>query len=287
MLKIGFVDYYLDNWHANNYPAFLRQAIVKYGYDAKVSAAFGMIDAPDGKTSTQWCKEQNVTMANSMQELLDSVDAVMVIAADDSRFHEIVCPEPLASGKPVYVDKTFAHDLATAKRLFAIAEEHKTPMFSASAQRYCQHVIDYLAERKEPTRFISTVGPHSLENYAVHQLEPIVAIMGAGVKWMKAFKAGSAVTQLTLDYGGGRLASFTQTPQPFAEFNFMVSDGETGRRLHSDDRNFYENLMKAILDFFVSGIPPVAKEETLEIISLIETAKVARNHPDEWIPIIR
>ena len=287
MLRIGFVDYYLDNWHANNYPAFLRQAIVKYGYDAKVSAAFGMIDAPDGKTSALWCKEQNVTMANSMQELLDSVDAVMVIAADDSRFHEIVCPEPLASGKPVYVDKTFAHDLATSKKLFAIAEEHKTPVLSSSAQRYCQHVIDYLAERKEPTRFISTVGPHSLENYAVHQLEPIVAIMGVGVKRMKAFKAGSAVTQLTLDYGDGRLASFTQTPQPFAEFNFMVSDGETGRRLHSEDSNFYENLMKAILDFFVSGIPPVQKEETLEIISLIETAKVARNHPDEWIPIIR
>lgn len=287
MLRIGFVDYYLDNWHANNYPAFLRQAIEKYGYDAQVTAAFGMIDAPDGKTSAQWCKEQNVTMANSMQELLDSVDAVMVIAADDSRFHEIVCPEPLASGKPVYVDKTFAHNLATAKNLFDIAEAHSTPVFSSSAQRYCQHVIDYLHERKEPTRFISTVGPHSLENYAVHQLEPIVAIMGTGVKRMKAFAVGSAVTQLTLDYGDGRLASFTQTPQPFAEFNFMVSDGETGRRLHSDDSNFYENLMKAILDFFVSGIPPVAKEETLEIISLIETAKVARNHPDEWIPIIR
>jgi hypothetical protein len=98
---------------------------------------------------------------------------------------------------------------------------------------------------------------------------------------------GSAVTQLTLDYGDGRLASFTQTPQPWAEFNFMVSDGETGRRLNSDDSNFYENLMKAILDFFVSGIPPVPKKETLEIISLIDTAKLARNYPDEWFPILR
>jgi hypothetical protein len=238
-------------------------------------------------TSEEWCRAQNMRKANSMQELLTNVDAVMVIAADDSRFHENVCPQPLASGKPIFVDKTFAHDLNTAKKLFGIAEEHNTPVFSSSAQRYCQHVIDYLNERKGPTQFISTVGPHSLENYAVHQLEPIVAVMGTGVKRMKAFSVGSAVTQLTLDYGDGRLASFIQTPQPWAEFNFMVSDGETGRRLHSDDSNFYENLMKAILDFFVSGIPPVKKEETLEIISLIETAKQARSHPDEWVSILR
>lgn len=287
MLKIGFADYYLDNWHASNYPAFLRQAITKFGVEAQVTAAYGMMDAPGGMTSGEWCSAQNVLKAGSMRELLDSVDAVMVIAADDSRFHEIVCPEPLSSGKPVYVDKTFAHDLNTAKKLFAIAEEHGTPVFSSSAQRYCQHVIDYLNERKGPTRFISTVGPHSLNNYAVHQLEPIVAIMGTGVKRMKAFSVGSSVTQLTLDYGDGRLASFTQTPQPWAEFNFMVSDGETGRRLHSDDSNFYENLMKTILGFFSTGIPPVPKEETLEIISLIETARLARNDPDEWFPVIR
>jgi predicted dehydrogenase len=287
MLKIGFADYYLDNWHANNYPAFLRAAIAKYEVDAQVTAAFDMKDAPSGMTSGQWCREQGVAEAGSMRELLQGVDAVMVIAADDSRFHEIVCPEPLASGKPVYVDKTFAHDLKTAKKLFDIAEEHHTPVFSSSAQRFCQHVMDYLAQRKGPTRFMSTVGPHSLENYAVHQLEPIVAVMGTGVLRMKAFAIGSAVTQLTLDYGDGRLASFTQTPQPWAEFNFMVSDGETGRRLHSDDSNFYDNLMKAILDFFLSGIPPVKKEETLEIISLIETAKTARNHPDTWVPILR
>ena len=24
--KIGFIDYYLDEWHANNYPQFLREA---------------------------------------------------------------------------------------------------------------------------------------------------------------------------------------------------------------------------------------------------------------------
>lgn len=285
MLKIGFADYYLDNWHANNYPTFLREVIAALGYDAEVTHAYGMYTSPAGITTEQWCAQQNVTAASSMQELVDSVDAIMVIAADNSLWHEEVCQLPLRSGKPVFVDKTFAPDVAAAKRMFALADAHGTPVFSSSAQRYCQDILDWQAEHPEKPNFVSTVGPHSLESYAVHQLEPIVALMGVGVKRIKAFSVGSAVTQLILDYGNGRMASFMQSPQPWAEFNFMVSDGETGKRLVSDDRNFYHNLAKAILDFFVHGTLPVRQEETLEIVSIIETALTARENPDTWYPI--
>ena len=81
------------------------------------------------------------------------------------------------------------------------------------------------------------------------------------------------------------MASFMQSPQPWAEFNFMVSDGTTGKRLASDDRNFYHNLARAILDFFTRGILPVREEETLEIVAVIETALTARKDPDVWYPI--
>lgn len=245
MLRIGFADYYLDNWHANYYPGFLREAIALLGLDAAVTHAFAIHDSPPqgGASTLDWCRERDIVPAGSMEELVESVDAVMVIAADDSAWHEQVAELPLKSGKPVFVDKTFAPSLAAGKRMFALAEEHGTPVFSSSAQRYCQDILDWQAAHRERPRFVSTVGPHSLASYAVHQLEPIVALMGPGVKRLKAFAVGSAVTQLILDYGDGRLASFVQSPQPYAEFNFMVSDGESGARLKSDDRNFYSNLM--------------------------------------------
>lgn len=283
MLRIGFVDAYLDNWHANEYPGFLRKAIADGAYDAEVTMAWGMGDAPGGVTNAEWCARRNIRLADSLESLIGQVDAMLVIAADDARLHAHVCPLPLASGKPVYVDKTFAHDLATARRLFGIAEAHGTPVFSSSAQRFCSDVTGWINTHSEPTRFMATIGPHSLANYAVHQLEPIVAVMGTGVKRLKCFSAGSAVTQILLDYGEGRLASFTQSPQPWAEFTFMVSDGETGKRLASVDTDFYPNLMKAILDFFVRGVVPVRKEETLEIIAIIEMATRARQTPDVWV----
>lgn len=287
MLKIGFADYYLNNWHADHYPGFLRDVIARFGYDARVTHAFGIHDAPPegGLTTEQWCFQRNITPAESMEQLVQEVDAILVIAADNAAWHEEVCQLPLRSGKPVFVDKTFAPDLKTGQRLFALAEEHHTPVFSSSAQRFCQSILDYRAAHPERPRFVSTVGPHSLDQYAVHQLEPIVALMGPGVRRVKGFGVGSMVTQLILDYGDGRLASFVQSPQPWAEFNFMVSDGETGQRLVSDDRDFYHNLAKAILDFFVYGVCPVPKEETLEILAIIDAARQARIRQDTWFDI--
>ena len=287
MLKIGFADYYLNNWHADHYPGFLRDVIARFGYDARVTHAFGIHDAPPegGLTTAQWCFQRNITPAESMEELVREVDAILVIAADNAAWHEEVCQLPLRSGKPVFVDKTFAPDLETGRRLFALAEDHRTPVFSSSAQRFCQSILDYRAAHPERPRFVSTVGPHSLDQYAVHQLEPIVALMGPGIRRVKGFGVGSMVTQLILDYGDGRLASFVQSPQPWAEFNFMVSDGETGQRLVSDDRDFYHNLAKAILDFFVHGVCPVPKEETLEILAVIDVARQARVRQDTWFDI--
>ena len=288
MLKIGFADWYLDNWHCNEYPGFLRAAIAARGLDAAVTHACGMRTAPSGVTSAQWCQAHDVIECGSMEALCEAVDAICVIAADDASTHEAVSRLPLASGKPCFIDKTFAPDRAAAKRMAAHAAAHGTPFFSSSAQRYCQDVIDYKASHPAPPLFVSTVGPHSLDRYAVHQLEVIEALMGPGIRRLKAFAPGEDVTQLILDYGGGRMASFMQTPQPWAEFNFMVTQsgrGTDGRRLVSDDRNFYRNLSNAILDFFQTRRPPVDFRETLEIVSVIETARRARRTPDVWLDV--
>lgn len=307
MIKIGFVDYYLDNWHCNYYPGFLREAIRDLGYEITVTHAYGMITSPDGVTSEEWCRAHDVICCGTIEELVESVDAICVIAADDARFHDYVCDIPLMSGKPVFVDKTFAYDTARATRFFALAEEYGTPVFSASAQRYCQDVIDYKKAHPERPLFVSTVGPHSLDRYAVHQLDVIEALMGPGVKRLKAFAAGEDVTQLILDYGPirdsgaaddskpdpdaaepHRWASFMQTPQPYAEFNFMVTQtgsGMEGARLESDDQNFYANLSRVILDFFRTKEVPVPHEETLEVVRLIELARLARKQPDTWFEV--
>ena len=280
MLKIGLIDYYFDNWHTNYYPGFLREAICEKKVDAEIIGAYACVESPTEISNQAWCKDKGIPLFGNVNELIDHVDALMVMAADNSEWKELCVQEALQSGKPVFVDKTFAPDLETGKRFFDTAEKHCTPVFSASAQRYCADLINYLESEKGNTRFMSTVGPHDLSNYAVHQFEPIVAVMGTGIKRVKAFAVDDKITQMILDYGDGKLASFTQTPNPWAEFNFMVSNGQDGKRL--DSGNYYPNLMYAMLDFFRSGASPVPKEETLTILALIDAAKAARRDPDEW-----
>ena len=280
MLKIGFWDAYLDNWHANYYPDFLRQAIEQYGFDAAVTDAYAFYDLPGGTSTEAWCVKRNIRRHTDPAVFLDAVDAIMVIGADDARLHNEIALQPLQSGKPTFVDKTFAPDVRSGMRLFDIARQHGTPVFSTSAQRYCPSITEYLKNHDLP-RFVSTVGPHSLDNYAVHQFEPIVALMGIGSVRVKAFEAGENVTQLMIDYGGGRMASFLQSPNPWAEFNFMVSDGKNGARLASED--FYIPTMKAILQFFETGISPVPEEETLEVLALIDAVRAARLQADTWL----
>lgn len=283
MLKIGIADYYLDNWHANYYPGFLREAAAKFGYDADIVSAYAFCDRDGGISTDEWCRINRVRRAASMKEMLAEADAVMVLAADNAAWHPDVCRLPLSSGKPVFVDKTFAPSPDAGREMFALAARHGTPVFSSSAQRYCQSILDYRKRHPNPPRFMSTVGPHDLDNNAVHQFEPIVALMGCGVRRIKCFTAGDAVTVMLMEYGDGRMASFTQTPNPYAEFNFMVSDGTRGERLDSSD--YYLNTMRVILEFFRTGIPPVAMEETMEILRLIDAAKRGRLMPDQWIEL--
>ena len=40
MKKIGFVDYYISEWHANNYPAWIKSACEELGADYQVAYAW-------------------------------------------------------------------------------------------------------------------------------------------------------------------------------------------------------------------------------------------------------
>ena len=56
MKKIGFIDYYLDEWHANTYPALIKE--LSEG-EYEVAYAYGKIDSPIGGISNKK-KKKNI-----------------------------------------------------------------------------------------------------------------------------------------------------------------------------------------------------------------------------------
>lgn len=278
MKTVGFIDYYLDEYHANNYPKWLNEVsngelVVKYAY-AKIDSPIG------GMTTDEWCEKYGIQRVDTIEELIEKSDCLNVLSPDNPEMHEELCELPLKSGKRVYIDKTFAETKASAEKIFAIAEEHGTPCFSASALRFATEYADI--DKNEVAGLIS-MGPGMLSNYSIHQIEPIVALMGPDalrVRFTGTEKHPAAV----IEYKDGRVAHFSHHGWdcPFT----MTIDMKDGTTKRVDVKSDYFNLfVKSMADFFMGAEPTVSHADTIGVIALREAVIKASAQPGEWVNV--
>ena len=130
MKRIGFVDNKLDNFHANVFLKAYRDALKSRG--AVVAGCFGL-DADNGKA---WAAHNDVPYFSSVAQLNANVDAFMILAPSNPELHLKLAEMVFPFGKTTYVDKTFAPDLATAQKLFDLADKYNTAIQTTSALRY-------------------------------------------------------------------------------------------------------------------------------------------------------
>lgn len=275
MLKIGFIDYYLDEWHANNYPRWISE---ESGGEAKVTLAWALMDSPkaNGRTTQTWCKDMGIPMAGSIRQVLEECDSVIVLSPDDCQLHEMLCDLPLKSGKPVFVDKTFSPDAASARRMFAKAAEYHTPCYSSSALRYA---TEYQNQGHLDT--ICSWGPGSFDNYSVHQIEPVLMMMKGAPRRVMALKYAERVA-IAVEFEDGRLATMdTLSGGPF----LMHLSGEQGKRVVEAKSDYFRIFLREYIDFAKTGITPVAPEETIAVMAVREAGLHALSVPGTWIPV--
>ena len=152
MKKIGFVDYYISEWHANNYPKWLEEVSQNLSDTYKVCYAYAPVEVSpvDNKTTDDWCKEHNAIKCASIKELCEKSDCIAILAPSNPEVHLELASEAFkySSGKNIYIDKTFAPDLATAKEIYKLAKENNVNIFSTSALRYASELYDFSEEKE-------------------------------------------------------------------------------------------------------------------------------------------
>ena len=138
MKKIGFIDYYISEWHANNYPAWIEEMNEKEGRDYKIAYAWAELEVSpvDGRSTAEWCKAYGVEQCRTLEELCEKSDVLLILAPSNPEKHLQYAKTALTYGKRTYIDKTFAPDATEAEAIFEIAEAYNTPFFSSSALRY-------------------------------------------------------------------------------------------------------------------------------------------------------
>ena len=274
-MKIGFIDYYLDEWHANNYPKWISEAT---NGEMRVDCAYALIDSPlGGRTTDQWCRDMGIRRAATIEDVVESSDAIVVLSPDNCEMHEQLCQLPLRSGKPVYVDKTFAPDLPTAQRIFALAEESGTPCYSTSALRFAPEYAGVGG-----VRAIASWGPNSYEIYSIHQLEPIMMLIDAEPKRVMAL-TGEGWYTLAIQFADGRSATLSgyEAGSPFL-MNVACDGGAKVIEVKSD---FFREFILRLVGFFRDGAAIVPHRETLRIMAVRGAGLKALEAPGTWVDV--
>lgn len=281
MIKIGFVDYYLSEWHANNYPKWLAEACEKSGVQATVAYAWAeeKVSPLDGVTSEQWCEKYGAELCQSCEELCEKSDVILILAPSNPEKHLPYAKMVLPYGKRTYIDKTFAPNYQSAKEIFALAEQYHTPFFSTSALRYGEEL-----GRVENCRHIMTLGSgSSIDEYIVHQLEMVVKKLGLGAESVCAQQIGQQ-TYFQIAYGDDRTAVmiYGAAGHPFAAH---MNDGEGKATFKEIKSPFFNLLMEDVLHFFATGERSFNGEQTLEVIKVRDAVLKAVEEPGQWISV--
>ncbi len=282
MKTIGFIDYYIDEWHSTNYPRLIRESTFKDKFE--VTLAWDEVKKEGRKSIDEWCKEQKIGKAESIEQVVKECDCIVVLAPANPEEHERLADRPLRSGKPVYIDKTFAPTLAAAKRLFSKAEKYSTPMMSSSALRFGSALENALKNdiAGEQVDFAAIQGGGVFEVYAIHQIEMLVMLMGPGAQ--KVMQCGTATNKLMLvDYDNGRRASINILPGH--PFRLSAQYGKGKCTVINEMADFFPRFVEGMLKFFDTTIPLVPKEQTLEVAALIEAGMQALTKPDRWVKV--
>ncbi len=276
---VGFIDHYLDEWHANSYPQFFKDAA---GDEFKIAYAYAEIDSPKGGLTTdQWCEKFGVQRCNTIEEVVEKADRIIVLSPDNPERHWDLCQLPLRSKKRVYVDKTFALSKKVAQDIVDLAEANDTPFFSSSALRFANELKDF---PKDDIAFVSSRGPGDYEIYAIHQLEPIVILMGSKVKRVMAIGAGMHQTFL-IEFEGDRRAIMTHYGWQGPDFCMTVSYKDGSTKMINQMSNYFPNFILDLCDFFRTGDIKAQHDETVAVMGIIEAIHKAVKAPCEWIEV--
>ena len=274
MKKLGFIDLFIDEWHANNYPAWIKTP--RRGTEFEL--AYAWEKAPqNGRPLEKWCADFGVTPLKSMEEVVEKSDAVFVLAPSNPEVHRELAEIPLKSGKPVFVDKPFAPSKADAEAMFELAAKHNTPLMSSSALRFSTELDAY--RNKPGTTYMETTGGgRSFWEYSIHQIEMIVSVLGTGAKRIMQCGAND-VEHMVIQYEDDRRASVTYTPNaPFT--TRLVHEGKMIVNPQCSD--FFPILLSEILDFFATGKSPIDTAQTIEIAALVAAGIKALEAKNVW-----
>jgi hypothetical protein len=249
---------------------------------ARIVAAFkgGSPDLPSSRNRIEGFTRQleekyGVEIVGSIAELCARVDGVLLTSVD-GRVHLVQAREIIKARKPLFIDKPLAATLDDAREIARLSKEAGVPWFSTSTLRYA------VAPMKTPDLSgVDAWGPGPLEEhhpldlswYAIHEAEMLFTLLGPGCEEVTRVESADA-SVVSCRWKDGRIGSM-RALRPSSDYGVVLfkktAKGHTSQP-HSIRPSSGE-LDRELVKFFTSGVPPVANEETLELMAFLDAAQ--------------
>src|ERR1043166_2745721 len=290
-IRIGIIG--CDTSHVSAFTETLNNPDAKeHIAGGKIVSAFkgGSADIPssanrvDGYAKTLQNK-YGVKFYDSIEEMCKNVDAVLLESLD-GRPHLEQAKPVIKAHKPMFIDKPMASSLKDAIEIFRLAKEAKLPVFSSSGLRFSKtnQMIRHGLIGK--VTYAETYGPCEIEPhhpdlfwYGVHGTEALFTVMGTGCETVKREPTTEGKIDVTGTWTGGR-KGMTREDKGF----HGLAKGDKGEA----PAGFFDGyipLVRAIMDFFQTGVAPVKPEETIEILAFMEAADESKREGGKEIKL--
>lgn len=188
------------------------------------------------------------------EEMIGAVDAVLLARDDAERHLEFATPF-ISAGLPIYIDKPVALSLTDFDYLFGL-EKYPGQIFTCSALRYSRELKLSSADRLQvgELREIHAVTPKSWEKYAIHIIEPVLAMLPCQDK-IVCLEQGAALDkggELSVVWQSGVVTRFCATGELALAPIAIRIIGDTGYKdlLFTDSFSAF----KAALQDFIDGV---------------------------------
>jgi predicted dehydrogenase len=281
-LKLGIIG--LDTSHVTAFTEILNNPnAAGHVPGGKVVAAFKSSSA-DIPSSTDRVEEYTTTLqtkygvklANSIEELCREVDGVLIESVD-GRPHLAQARPVIAAKKRLFIDKPIGGSLRDTLEIFRLAKEANVPVFTSSAYRYYDSMIELKQADLGEIRSAISYGPAHLEEhhpdlfwYGVHPTEALFTVMGRGCE--SVVRTHTPDTDVvTGTWSGGRIGMLHALRTKSLPHKVTVF-GSKGFAEQKSAGDSYAPLVREIMKFFQTGIAPVSPEETIELFAFMEAA---------------
>jgi hypothetical protein len=235
-----------------------------------------------------------VPLADKPTDLIGKVDGVLIHSLEGGMHLERARPF-LEAGLPCFIDKPFTCSVADARKIAALSQKHKAPVFTSSSLRYAPELVSFLGETAKTGKVLGAVsyGPAplfaqkagspprnpGLFHYGIHPAEVLYTLMGPGCVRVTCTHE-KEVEVVTGQWKDGRLATLRGLRSGAqGEYGFLAFAEKANRAVTIRTTYIYRELLKQIVRFFQTGKSPVPLEESIELMGFLEAAlRSGANH---------